>query len=93
MNRRVRAVIPFALCSLVAYAAFGLLRSEGMWIAALIAGLAIFASSYVRVDGQVGQQVGSLLSIVIVLAVGTPLTGLPRAAMAGLNFAAGAASA
>jgi uncharacterized membrane protein YccC len=91
MNRRVRAVIPFALCSLVAYATFGLLRGEGIWISTLIAGLAIFASSYVRVYGQVGQQVGSLLSVVIVLAVGTPLTGLHLAAMAGLNFAAGAA--
>ena len=44
-----------------------------------------------RVYGQVGQQVGNLLSVVIVLALGTPLTSLHQAAMAGLNFAAGAA--
>ena len=91
MVRRASAVIAFALCSLVAYAVFGFLRGEGLWISALLAGLAIFAASYVRVYGQVGQQVGSLLSIVIVLALGTPLTSLHQAGMAGLNFAAGAA--
>ncbi len=91
MLRRASAVVAFALCSLVAYAVFGFLRGEGLWISALLAGLAIFAASYVRVYGQVGQQVGSLLSIVIVLALGTPLTSLHQAGMAGLNFAAGAA--
>lgn len=91
MDRRARAVITFALCSLIAYATFGLLRGEGMWIATFIAGLTIFVTSYMRVYGQVGQQVGSLLSVVIVLAVGTPLTSLHLATMAGLNFAAGAA--
>jgi uncharacterized membrane protein YccC len=91
MDRRARAVITFALCSLVAYAMFGLLRGEGIWIATFIAGLAIFVTSYMRVYGQVGQQVGSLLSVVIVLAVGTPLTSLHLATMTGLNFAAGAA--
>ena len=90
-DRRARAVISFALCSLIAYATFGLLRGEGLWIATFLAGLAIFGSSYMRVYGQVGQQVGNLLSVVIVLALGTPFTSLHMAALAGLNFAAGAA--
>jgi uncharacterized membrane protein YccC len=91
ISRRATAVIAFALSSLVAYAAFGLLRGEGLWISVLIAGLTIFATSYMRVYGQVGQQVGALLAVVIVLALGTPFTSLHQAAMAGLNFAAGAA--
>ena len=91
LNRRAPAVIAFALGSLIAYAAFGLLRGEGIWISTLIAGLTIFATSYLRVYGQGGQQVGNLLSVVIVLALGTPFTSLHQAAMAGLNFAAGAA--
>jgi uncharacterized membrane protein YccC len=91
IRRRATAVIAFALSSLIVYAAFGLLRGEGIWISALIAALAIFAASYMRVYGQVGQQVGSLLSVVIVLALGTPFTSLLQAVMAGLNFVAGAA--
>ena len=91
ITRRARAVVAFAICSLVAYAAFGLLRGEGIWISALGAGLTIFATSYMRVYGQAGMQVGNLLSVVVVLALGTPFTSLDQAAMAGLNFGAGAA--
>ena len=87
--KRAPAVIAFAIFSSIAYAVFGLLRGEGIWISALAAGLTIFATSYMRVYGQSGMQVGNLLSIVIVLALGTPLTSLREAALAGLNFGAG----
>ncbi len=89
--RRTPAVIAFAICSGIAYAAFGLIRAEGVWISAVAAGLTIFATSYARVYGQGGQQVGNLLSVVIVLALGTPLTSLHQAALVGLNLCAGAA--
>ena len=39
ISRRATAVIAFAFSSLIVYAAFGLLRGEGIWISALIAAL------------------------------------------------------
>jgi uncharacterized membrane protein YccC len=89
ITRRAPAVIAFAICSSIAFAAFGLLRCEGIWISALVGGLTIFATSYMRVYGQSGMQVGNLLAVVIILALDTPFTSLSQAVMAGLNFGAG----
>ncbi len=69
---------------------FGLIRAEGLWLAVPLAGLAIFATSFARVYGQGGLQVGNLTSVVIVLALDTPLHSLSAAAGQGLGFFAGA---
>jgi uncharacterized membrane protein YccC len=90
VRRRAPAVIAFALCSGLAYGAFGLIRAEGPFIAAPLAGLAIFCACYARIYGQGGLQVGNLLSVVIVLALDYPAHSIAQAAAQGLNIAAGA---
>ena len=89
--QRARAVIAFAIFSGIAYGLFGLIRGQGVWLAAPLAGLMIFCASYARVYGQVGMQVGNLVSVVTVLALDVPDTTIAQAAAQGLNFCAGAA--
>jgi uncharacterized membrane protein YccC len=90
VRRRAPAVISFAICSGLAYAAFGMIRAEGPLIAAPVAGFAIFCACYARIYGQAGLQVGNLLSVAIVLALDYPAHSLAQAAGQGLNIAAGA---
>jgi uncharacterized membrane protein YccC len=91
IEQRARAVIAFAIFSGIVYGVFGLIRAQGIWLAAPLAGVMIFCASYARVYGQVGMQVGNLLSVVTVLALDIPDTSLAQAAGQGLNFCAGAA--
>ncbi len=89
--RRAPAVIAFAIIAGITYAAFGLIRAQGVWVAAPCAGLMIFCASYARVYGQGGLQVGNLLSVVTVLALDYPAASPGVAAGQGLNLSAGAA--
>jgi len=89
--RRTPAVVSFALLSGVTYGIFGLLAGDGVWYAVPAAGLMIFATSYARVYGQGGLQVGNLLSVVTVLALGMPSETLDIALSRGGYFCAGAA--
>ena len=89
--RRAPAVIAFAIFSGMAYGFFGAVSGQGVWLAAPLAGLMIFCASYARIYGQAGLQVGNLLSVVTVLALGNPDKTLAHAAAQGLNFCAGAA--
>jgi uncharacterized membrane protein YccC len=90
-QRRAPAVIAFALCSGIVYAAFGLLRAEGPLLAAPLAGLMIFCAGYARIYGQGGMQVGNLLCVVTILALDMPDTTLAHAVTQGLHIDAGAA--
>ncbi len=90
VKQRIPAVVAFAVFSGCAYAVFGLLRAEGIWLAAPAAGLMIFCTSYARIYGQAGLQVGNLLSVVTVLALDRPAPGIAAAAAQGLNLSAGA---
>jgi uncharacterized membrane protein YccC len=89
--RRAPAVIAFALCSGITYGVFGLLRGQGAWIAAPLAGLMIFCASFARIYGQGGMQVGNLLSVVTVLALDMPDHDFTQALGQGFNLCAGAA--
>jgi len=91
VQRRVPAVVVFALCSGVVYGLFGWLRGEGVWLAVAVAAPVMFCASFARVYGQGGLQVGNLLSVVVILAVGMPAGSAGAAAGQGLNFCAGAA--
>jgi uncharacterized membrane protein YccC len=88
--QRRTAVLAFALCAGLAYGVFGLVRAQGVWVAAPVAGLVIFAACYARIYGQTGLQVGNLLSVVIVLALDTPAFTITQAAERGLIFFTGA---
>jgi uncharacterized membrane protein YccC len=91
IRRRIPAVASFAVLSGLAYGLFGLVRGEGIWLAAPIAGFAIFCACFARIYGQSGLQVGNLLTVVIVLAVDRPLHLFSAAALQGFNLCAGAA--
>ena len=92
LARRVPAVVAFALLAGLVYAGFGMLRGIGIGIGvtAALAGLMIFCTSFARIYGQGGLQVGNLLTVVTVLALDRPLPP-GQAAAHGLNLAAGAA--
>ena len=87
--RRAPAVLTFAAAAGLTYAGFGLLRGAGVWVAAPLAGLMIFGTSFARIYGQSGLQVGNLLTVVTVLALDRP-AGWEQATAQGLNLAAGA---
>jgi uncharacterized membrane protein YccC len=90
VKRRVPAVLSFAIASGIVYAAFGLVRAAGPWVAAPVAGAAIFVVCFARIYGQSGLQVGNLLSVVIVLAMDVPVTSFHQAVAQGANLSAGA---
>jgi uncharacterized membrane protein YccC len=89
--RRAPAVIAFAIFSGMAYGFFGLMGGQGVWVAVPLAGIMIFCASFARIYGQGGLQVGNLLSVVTVLAIGNPDSTMAHAAAQGANFCAGAA--
>jgi uncharacterized membrane protein YccC len=89
--RRIPAVAAFTLLSGLSFAIFAYLRGVGVWVAVPAAGLMIFCTSFARIYGQAGLQVGNLLTVVTVLAIGFPKSEALAAAALGLNFSAGAA--
>ncbi|MCB5943132.1 FUSC family protein [Acidocella sp. KAb 2-4] len=89
--RRVPAVAAFALGGGVAYGLFGYLGGVNIWVAVLLAGVVVFCGGFARIYGAGGQQVGTLLSVVTVLALGQPQPSMTLAALQGLNFWLGAA--
>jgi uncharacterized membrane protein YccC len=91
LQRRAPAVIAFALFSGVYFSIFGYLSGINVVLAAALAGAAIFGNAYARIYGQGGLQVGNLLSVATVIAIGNPAHSLADAAAQGLNFCAGAA--
>lgn len=88
--RRVPAVVSYAVLAGVGYGFFGWLAAINPYISALIAGLVIFCASFARIFGQSGMQVGNLLSVAIVLALGAPNPSWMDAILRGGNFWAGA---
>lgn len=89
--QRVSAVVSYAILGGFSYGFFGWLAAQNPYLAALIAGFAIFCASFARVYGQSGMQVGNLLSVAIVLALGSPDSSGFEAVLGGCNFWAGAA--
>lgn len=88
--RRIPAVVSYAVLGGLSYGFFGWLAAVNPYLSALVAGIAIFFCSFARIYGQSGMQVGNLLSVAIVLALGSPnLSGLD-AVLRGCNFWAGA---
>ncbi|MBU6420026.1 MAG: FUSC family protein [Proteobacteria bacterium] len=89
--RRAPAVIAFALIGGAVYGGFGWLSAQSVGLAAALAALVIFCTSFVRIFGQSAMQVGNLVSVTTVLALGSPDPHMLQAALRGANFWAGAA--
>ena len=89
--RRAPAVVAFALIGGVLYGLFGWLAAQSVGLAAALAALVIFCTSFARIFGQSAMQVGNLVSVATVLALGTPEPLIRGAVVHGANFWAGAA--
>jgi len=90
VRQRLPALLAFSVVGTVFVAGFGLLRAGPAWLAVACATSAVFACSFARVFGQAAMQVGNLLTVVVALALRSPLR-LPQALMLALMFAAGCA--
>ena len=88
--RRVPAVVSYAVLGGLSYGFFGWFAAVAPYFSAVIAGLIIFCTSFARVYGQSGMQVGNLLSVAIVLALGSPDPSALEAVLRGCNFLVGA---
>ncbi|HTQ72052.1 MAG TPA: FUSC family membrane protein, partial [Acidocella sp.] len=89
--RRGAAVIAFALVGGTVYGLFTWLGAQSPFISAPLAALLIFCTSFARIYGQSGVQVGNLISVAAVLALGAPEPSALQALVHGANFWAGSA--
>jgi uncharacterized membrane protein YccC len=89
VRRRVPVLLSFALAGALVTGGFGLIRGLGPAVALPIGVLALFAASFARIYGQAPQQLGALLSTVIVLSLDRALP-VPAAAQVAAAFAGGA---
>jgi uncharacterized membrane protein YccC len=88
IRRRVPALLSFAVLGALIVAVFGLARGAGYAIIPLVC-MAVFCTSFARVYGQSAQQVGNLLTVVLVLSVDRPMPGLGVAAQQAGAFMGG----
>jgi len=88
LRRRVGPLVGFGLIGAALLGGFGLVRGLSPFIALPLAGLALFALGFVRIYGLALQQLGNLLSVVLILALDAPLPGFGAAlAVAGFFLA------
>jgi uncharacterized membrane protein YccC len=88
-QERLPPLFAFSLLGAVIGVVFGLARAEGLLFAVPLAGLAISATSFARIYGPAGMQVGNLLSVWIILAVDIRQPDLDSALTSGGMFFAG----
>jgi len=73
IRRRVPALLSFTLIGAAVTASFGMMRVFGMGVALPLGILALFCTSFARIYGQSPQQVGALISTVVILALDRPM--------------------
>jgi uncharacterized membrane protein YccC len=79
LRQRVRPLVGFGLVGAALLGGFGLVRGLSPFIALPLAALVLFALSFVRIYGLAAQQLGNLLSVVLILALDAPLPGFGAA--------------
>ncbi len=89
IRRRLPVLLSFAVLGAVMTAAVGLIRGFGLPVALPVGAIALFALSFARVYGQIGQQFGNLLCVAVILALDRPLPDLASAASLASGFVAG----
>ncbi len=89
IRRRVPVLLSFAALGALLTAAVGLARGLGMPVALPLGAFALFALSFARVYGQVGQQFGNLLCFAVILALDRALPNLATAVSLAAGFVAG----
>jgi uncharacterized membrane protein YccC len=89
VRRRIPVLLGFSLLGAAITAVFGLLRGFGLPVALPLGVFALFCASFARIYGPAPQQVGALLSIVIVLSLDTALPNLATAGTLAAAFLGG----
>jgi len=89
VRRRVPVLLGFSVLGAAIIAGFGLLRGFGLPVALPLGVFALFCTSFARIYGPAPQQVGTLLSIVIVLSLDTALPDLATAGTLAAAFLGG----
>ncbi len=89
LKQRVRPLVGFGLIGAALLGGFGLLRGLPPFVDLPLAGLALFALSFARIYGLAAQQLGNLLSVVLILALDAPLPGFGAALAVSGFFLAG----
>ena len=88
MRRRVLTLLSFSVLGATVVMAFGLARNLGYAVIPL-ACFGIFCFAFVRIYSQATQQVGNLLTVVLVLSLDDPLPDLKSAGLLGFVFFCG----
>ncbi len=89
LSRRVRPLLAFGVSGAIILGGFGLLRGLPAPIELSAAGVSLFALSFLRIYGLPAQQLGNLLSVVLILALDAPWPNLGAALSVGVLFLAG----
>jgi uncharacterized membrane protein YccC len=89
VRRRVPVLLSFTIIGSLITGGFGLVRGLGPEVALPLGVLALFAASFARIYGQAAQQLGAMLSMVIVLSLDRALPVTAALELAGF-FALGA---
>jgi uncharacterized membrane protein YccC len=89
IRRRLPVLLSFTVLGALVTAGVGLLRGLGMPVALPLGVFALFALSFARIYGQVGQQFGNLLCFAVILALDRPLPNLAIASELAAGFLAG----
>jgi Fusaric acid resistance protein-like len=85
----LRPLLAFAVLGALLGMLFGWARTQGLWCAVPLAGLAIALCSFGRVYGPAAMQVGNMLSVWIVISLDDPVSDWPAALQLGGMFLAG----
>ncbi|HTU53854.1 MAG TPA: FUSC family membrane protein, partial [Acetobacteraceae bacterium] len=89
LKQRIGPLVGFGVIGAALLGGFGLVRGLPLAVELPLAGLTLFALSFARIYGLAAQQLGSLLSVVLILALDAPLPGLGAAAKVAAFFLAG----
>jgi uncharacterized membrane protein YccC len=89
IRRRFPVLLAFTLLGALIMAGAGLARGGGIAAALPLGVFGIFCASFARIYGQTAQLVGTILGVMLVLAVDRPLPGLAQAATVAMAFIGG----
>jgi uncharacterized membrane protein YccC len=89
IRRRIPAVLAFGAIGALITMGFGLLGNLPLVVVIPLACLGVFCTSFARIHGQSAQQVGNLLTVVLVLALTRAIASPRDAAELGATFLGG----
>jgi uncharacterized membrane protein YccC len=90
MRRRIQSIVTFGVLGAAVTVAFGLLRNAPLEIVIPIACATVFCTGFARIHGQPAQQVGNLLTVVLVLGMTRTIGSVREAVELGGTFLGGA---